>query len=750
MADDVEPELKLEIAHVLTLDVVAYSTLLIHQQSRVMAELTKVVRGTRCFRTAEEEGKLTRLPTGDGMALVFFGNPEAPLECAMQISTELKGHPEVKLRMGIHSGPVNQILDVNDRLNVAGAGIDMAQRVMDCGDAGHILLSKRVADDLAAYPRWHPYLHDLGECEVKHGRKISVFNFCSESLGNPATPEKLVAKVGRIIRKGQPPSRLRSVAFWTTIAGVSAVLVLVGVLWMWFHSNAGGPKPMIPEKSIAVLPFENRSEDPANAYFADGIQDEILTRLAKIADLKVISRTSTLHYKSAPGNLSEIARQLGVTYVAEGSVQKYGDTVRINVQLIKAATDSHVWADTFDRKLTDILAVESDVARAIAGQLGVQVTGEEKQAIAANPTDNLEAYDAYLRGLAYTLKPGNSSADAVSAQRYLREAVSLDSNFALAWALLSYIDSTGYLTIGLQPTAALREEARQAAETALSLQPDLGEARLAVGQYHYACLKEYDTAVRYFEQARRLLPNSSLIPQVLAYVARRRGQWDRSDSYFAEAERLDPRNLKIMTEHAALYESRRQFSEAIRKSNQILNIEPDNLSTLASQVGIAQAQGDLSRAASLLAGLRARASDTGVIFTEVYQSTLERRPIKVMPFLNEALGTRDPTVENSAEELRFWLGWSERIAGDRSSAEQNWRLGLTEIKLLLRDQPDNDVLVGYLALINMALGNKDEALSLAKQAIALNPVEKDAISGPGALEVFARVAAQTGERDDAI
>ena len=308
-----------------------------------------------------------------------------------------------------------------------------------------------------------------------------------------------------------------------------------------------------PEKSIAVLPFENRSEDKANAYFADGIQDEILTRLSKIADLKVISRTSTQHYKSAPENLPEIARQLGVAHILEGSVQKSGDAVRVNVQLIKAANDSHLWADTFDRKLTDIFSVESEVAKAIADQLRAKLTGQEEQVIAAKPTDNPEAYDAYLRGLAYTLKTGNTPANALGAQKYLREAVRLDPKFALGWALLSYVDAVGYLTTTLQPTVALREEARQAAETALTLQPNLGEAVLAKGYYHYACLKDYDTAVRYFEQARQLLPNSSRIPESLAYVARRRGQWDRSESYFNEAERLDPRNVNLLTQHALSY-----------------------------------------------------------------------------------------------------------------------------------------------------------------------------------------------------
>src|SRR5213079_692539 len=332
---------------------------------------------------------------------------------------------------------------------------------------------------------------------------------------------------------------------------VLSVLALAG-LYLGAFKRQAKPKPetpAIPEKSIAVLPFENRSEEKANAYFADGIQDEILTRLAKIADLKVISRTSTQHYKSAPENLREVARQLGVAHILEGSVQKSGDAVRVNVQLINATTDSHIWADTFDRKLTDIFSVESDIAKAIADQLHAKLTGQEEQEIAAKPTENPEAYDAYLRGLAYTLKTVPSTANALGAQKHLREAVLLDPKFALSWALLSMVNSRAYGTQSLQPTVGLREEARQAAETALTLQPNLGEAVLAMVSYYYACLKDYDTAVRYFEQARQLLPNSSRIPESLAYVARRRGQWERSGSYFNDAEQLDPRNVYLITQY---------------------------------------------------------------------------------------------------------------------------------------------------------------------------------------------------------
>lgn len=506
----------------------------------------------------------------------------------------------------------------------------------------------------------------------------------------------------------------------------------------------------ISEKSIAVLPFENRSEDRANAYFADGIQDEILSRLSKIADLKVISRTSTQHYRSAPENLPEIARQLGVAHILEGSVQKSGDAVRVNVQLIKAANDSHLWADTFDRKLTDIFSVESEVARAIADQLRVKLTGKEEQVIAARPTTNPAAYDAYLRGLAYTLKTQNTPANSLGAQKYLREAVRLDPKFALSWALLSYVDAIGYIGLTLQQTVALREEARDAADIALNLHPKLGEGLLAKGYYLYAYLKDYDSAVRYFEQARELLPNSSRIPESLAYVARRRGQWDRSELFFNEAERLDPRNVNLLSQHALSYLILRRFPETLQKLDQILNITPDDVDTIALKASVAQAEGDLPRAAVLLAPVHPAADDTPALETQVYQAILERRPEQIIPWLRQILAKPDPALGYHDGELRFWLGWAEQIAGDQSAAEASWRQARNELELFLKEQPENYNLLGDLALVEMGLGDKVAALAFAERAMAANPVEKDPLDGPAPIEIFARVAAQFAEPDRAL
>ncbi|HXQ02402.1 MAG TPA: hypothetical protein VN801_05485, partial [Candidatus Udaeobacter sp.] len=527
----------------------------------------------------------------------------------------------------------------------------------------------------------------------------------------------------------------------------AALLAAAAVAYSFFFV---APAPLPNEKSIAVLPFENLSEEKSNAYFADGIQDEILTRLSKIADLKVISRTSTQRYKSTSQKLSEIAKQLGVANLLEGSVQKTNDQVRVSVQLIRAANDSHLWAETFDRRLTDIFSVESEVAKAIADQLRAKLTGQEEQVIAARPTDNPEAYDAYLRGLAYTLKTGNSPANTLAAQKYLKEAVRLDPKFALAWALLSYVDALGYLTLTLQPTVALREETGQAAETALTLQPNLGEAILARGYYYYACLKDYDAAVRYFEQARQFLPNSSQIPESLAYVARRRGQWDRSESYFNEAERLDPRNVSLLTQHAQSYMIVRRFPEALRKFDQVLDVIPNDLDTLAQQAGIAQAQGDLPRAAALLAPLHPPADDTGALEIQVYQAILERRPAQMISRLKEVLAKPDPALGYNNGELRFWLGWAQEVAGDHAAAQESWRQSRTELEPFLKEQPDNYVLIGDLALVNMGLGDKAAALALSEQAMRVLPLEKDVVDGPAPIEIFARVAAQVGERDRAI
>jgi serine/threonine protein kinase/Tfp pilus assembly protein PilF len=563
----------------------------------------------------------------------------------------------------------------------------------------------------------------------------------------PQTARELLSAVHSCYTRFNPEARSRRRQL--AMAGAAATLAIAAITlgtWMYQRTRSFTPN----ERSIAVMPFQNLSSEKENAYFAEGIQDEILTRLSKIADLKVISCTSTQHYKSAPENLREIAKQLGVAHVLEGSVQKSADAVRVNVQLIKATNDSHLWSDTFDRKQTDIFSVESEVAKAIADQLRAKLTGQEEEVIAAKPTDNPQAYDAYLRGLAYTLRTAFTPANSFGAQKYVKEAVRLDPKFGLGWALLSYVDASGYLTQSLQPTVALRKQAREAAETALTLQPNLGEAVFAKGFYHYACLKDYDTAVNYLEQAHRLLPNNSRIPQSLAYVERRRGNWDKSEAYFNEAEKLDPRNVNLLSQHARSYVCLRRFPEALSKLEQILNITPDDIDTLVLKARIAQAQGDLPRASALLAPLRLGADYANALETQVYQAILESRPAPVIAQLKEILAKPDQALGYYNGELRFWLGWAQEVAGDHAAARESWNQARSELEPFLKEQPENFILMGDLALTNMALGDNAAALTLAERAIAMFPIDKDALTGPRPLDILARVAARIGDPDRSI
>src|SRR5437867_1643005 len=423
-------DVKLQIGHDLFIDIVGYTKLLITDQSQQLQKLKEIVRGTEQFRLAEAEGKLLRLPTGDGGALVFRNNPEAPVLCAMEISKELKKHPELKVRMGIHSGPVNEITELNEQANIAGAVINVAVRGMDCGGAGDVLLSQDLAEDLEQYPRWRPYLHDLGTFEVKHGVRVNVANLYSDEIGDPQLPSKLQA-----VRKHRAHVR------WAKIAVSLLVLAAIVGGVFFFLRRPVPPASAIPDKSIAVLPFENRSEDKANAYFTDGVQDEILTDLAKIADLKVISRTSVLQYRSGVArNLREIAQQLGVANVVEGSVQRSGNRVRVNAQLIDARNDAHLWAQTYDRDLADVFAIQSEIAKAIADQLQAKLSPNEKKAIEQPPTTDLAAFDLYSRAksLLLTALSVTGDPDRRKAIELLDEAVKRDPSFFDAYCRLAY------------------------------------------------------------------------------------------------------------------------------------------------------------------------------------------------------------------------------------------------------------------------------------------------------------------------
>jgi adenylate cyclase len=560
MSTEVKKEIQLEIAHVLFIDIVGYSKLSINEQRAAIDELTQAVRTSEQFQSAEATARLIKIPTGDGMALVFYKSPEEPVECALETSRDLKEDSRLQVRMGVHSGPVSGVIDVNGQANLAGAGLNMAQRVMDCGDAGHILLSKRVADDLGEYEHWRPLLHDLGECEVKHGMRVSIANLYADEVGNPQLPKKFQA-----LKKRR--ARMRWAATTAALLVVAAIVAGIAI----FPRNRARSTLVAPEKSIAVLPFESLSEDKANAYFAEGIQEEILTRLSKIAALKVISRTSTQHYKSAPENLPEIANQLGVAHILEGSVQKSGDAVRVNVQLIKAANDSHLWADTFDRKLTDVFAIESEIAKSIADTLKAKLTGSEEHAISARPTENTEAHQLYLKGRYFWNK--RTGPDLQTAIDYFKQAIDQDSNYALAYAGLA--DS--YVLLPYFGAGTLQQSippAKAAAQKALELDPTLAEPHSTLGQILYYDF-DFFQSKKEFERAIALDPNDATAHQwfgIGPLIVT--GEFDPAIAEGKRAVELDPLSLVINTDLGVDYSMARRYPEAIEQFNKTLAMDP--------------------------------------------------------------------------------------------------------------------------------------------------------------------------------
>src|SRR5216117_3923247 len=622
MADEDKAK-RLEIAHVLFVDIVGYSKLLTDEQSEALKELNQIVRGTEAAREAEAAGALTVLPTGDGMALVFTGSVEEPVECALEISQALRPQQSLPVRMGIHSGPVHHVKDANQRENIAGVGINIAQRVMDCGDAGHILVSKRVADDLAQQRRWQPYLHELGDVEVKHGVVVSLVNLYAETIGNPTPPTRLGKARGSI-----PGSRVgtrKAISPLARAIFILAVLLLVlAIMSVIFapaimrtldqrrlatlpqptatavpsladtiksavakqitdelqgelsrkKNAAVHPAPngsAIPEKSIAVLPFDNLSRDPDNAYFCEGVQDEILTRLAKVADLKVISRTSTQHFKSTPDNLPQIAKQSGVMHVLEGSVQKSNDQVRVNVQLINALTDAHLWAETFDRKLTDIFAVESEIAKSVAENLKARLNGRAEEVLAARPTENPEAHELYLKGRYFWNR--RNTASLRKAGDYFQQAIDLDPNYARAYAGLADVHSLLPIYAGTAPKDDV-PKALVAARKAVKLDTNLAEAHTSLGN---ALLfnGQWKLAEQEFRRALELNPNYATAHQWLAECLQGQGRFPESLAENERAHELDPLSLIINASYASSLSGVGHYDDAVKQARKALELDPD-------------------------------------------------------------------------------------------------------------------------------------------------------------------------------
>ena len=503
-----------------------------------------------------------------------------------------------------------------------------------------------------------------------------------------------------------------------------------------------------PEKSIAVLPFENLSEEKANAYFADGIQEEILTRLAKIADLKVISRTSTQKYKSAPDNLSEIAKQLGVANILEGSVQKAGGQVRVNVQLINAQTDSHLWADTYDRKLTDIFGVESEIAKSIAESLQAKLTGREEQALAVKPTNNPEAYDAYLRALALEARIDSSNSPEKAIRSY-EQAVQLDPGFALAWARLSRLDAALYF-FDYDATATRRDAAKRAMDQAQKLQPNSPETQLALAYYQYHVLHDYELAQTTLGLVAKILPGSSEVPAALAAVARRQEHWNESIAYWEQALVLDPRNIRLLTETAATYTMLRQFPAALKLYDRALDIRPNDLDLMASKAGIYQAEGNLEEAAKFLPEVDALTPSWAAFSTKNAQLILERNYGEAVRLLQVRQAQFQFVLPSEKGLCQVMLALALRLAGDSVGAKVAAEEARDTLEPLCKNQPDNGQFAALLSQAYAVLGNKNSALQEAQHAVALSESAKGAANGPKFEENLAWIQMIAGEKSRAI
>src|SRR5438067_843074 len=553
-----EEQTRLQIGHVLFIDIVGYSKSLVNQQSELLRELNGVVSGTSQFCDSEAQQKLIPLPTGDGMALVFRDSPEAPALCALEIARALKEHPRIALRMGIHSGPVNEVVDVNQRQNIAGAGINMAQRVMDCGDAGHIFVSKHVAEDLEQHDRWRPLLHDLGSCEVKHGVRIEISNLYSDEVGNPQLPKKLEA-----VRKHRAHVR------WVAVA--IGLLVLGAIVAAFMIVSRGPTRSLtkIHEKSIAMLQFEDMSAGMDQEHFSDGISEELLNLLAKIPQLQVTARTSSFAFKGKETSIPEIARTLHVAHVLEGSVRKAGNSVRITAQLIKAGTDTHLWSQTYDRKLDDIFAIQDEIAADVVKQLKVTLLGAAPKARTTDP----EAYALYLQavqlGRQFTAEPFQQS-DAL-----YRKVLAIDPRYAPAWYGLArnFGNETGQ---GLLPGKEGFAQAREAAVRALAIDPDYAPAHAQLGWIAMYGDSDLVGAAQHLERALALDPADLRVLTTSVTLLQSLGRLDEALALEEAAVRRDPVNVTTLFNLGYHQRMAGRLDAAISSFRTVLSMSPSN------------------------------------------------------------------------------------------------------------------------------------------------------------------------------
>ena len=590
MSSDSPSDSKLEIAHVLAMDVVGYSTLLINKQSRVLADLNRIVREAARFREADAQGKLLRLPTGDGMALVFFNHPEAPIECAMEIAAAMKSSPEIRLRMGIHSGPVNQVVDVNDRSNIAGAGIDIAQRVMDCGDAGHILLSKRVAEDLAPLPRWNPHLHELGECDVKHGRKVSLVNFYTAEIGNPARPIKCASgAAGRSTSAApsllwQKPALIAAAALFVIALGLATfVLSRPKVSQLWTNPSAA----RVNSQSIAVLPFENASNDPNTEYLSEGISEALINSLTELQQLRVIARSTAFQYKGKDVDPRRVGRELQVAVVLTGKVRQMQNALSVQVDLVDASTGAQLWGSVYDRKIADLVAVKQAIAQEVTAKLKLKLSSEEQHRLIKRDSINPEAYQFYLRGRYFWNK---RTPDGIKqAIEQFQQGIERDPNFALGHVGLadSYIGLTFYDFAAPHETVP---KAKESAIKALALDNTVAEAHASLAHVLMNYDWNWSEAEKEFKRSIELKPDYATAHQWYAiHFLTATGRLEEAVQEMKKALELEPASLVMNTFMGATLYYACRYDEAIDQCRRTIEMDP-NFAVAHWHLGLAYEQ----------------------------------------------------------------------------------------------------------------------------------------------------------------
>jgi adenylate cyclase len=719
MAENEKTKLRLEIAHVLFMDIVDYSKLLTDEQSEALQELNQIVRNTEAVREADTAGKLTLLPTGDGMALVFTGSVEEPVECALEISHALRAQPSLPVRMGIHSGPIHQVKDANGRENIAGVGINIAQRVMDCGDAGHILISKRVADDLAQQRRWQPYLHELGDVEVKHGVVVSLVNLYAETIGNPTPPTRIGKGRSRIpgskagTRKALSPlaRAIFLVAVLLLALAIVAVIFAPAIMRTVVQrrsttqpqpsatgspsladtiksevakkitqelqedlSGKKNPTPEqspthseTPEKSIAVLPFVNMSADKNDEYLSDGMTEELINALATVPGLRVPGRTSCFAFKGKTGEdiFRKVGDELHVSTVLEGSVRKAGDKLRVTAQLINVGDGYHLWSKDYDGDVKDIFNFQSNVAEQVVQALQVQLGAKAERALSKKPTENPEAHRLYLLGryefAKYTQAGWNN------AIRYYEEALKLDPNYALAYCGLA--DNYAYMGSVVMPEKEAIAKEKEFAKKALELDPELAEAHMS---FALTLVADYDwrNGLKEFDRALELNPNLAFAYELQAWTVNGLGRFDEAISKTKKAVELDPLNPFFQMSLSFYQYWARQYDDAIAQARKTLEMDPN------------------SAISHVLLGLSfLKKGDTAGAIAEFQKAK----------------------APNPGAWYQGYLGYAYAISGDRAKAEQ----ALRELEELAKQQY---VSPNAFATIYLGLGEKEKTLDWLEKA----------------------------------